>query len=321
MKKIILFIKDTYKVIIIYLLFFLVLMIPLPFYIYAPGGLININDRVGVNDSYNNKGSLNLSYVSEYDGKLLTCILGLINKKSESKIDYDYLDKLKMQEAYSNATFIAYNQAGKSIYISDSKVYVEYVFKESSTNLQIGDQITHVNNHKIKNMSQLNSIINSLKNNQQITIKVKYKGKTYKRKAKIKKYKDRLMIGIGIFEVNTLKTNPEIKYNYSRNEYGPSGGLMLSLAIYNKLVKKDITHGKVIVGTGTINSDGSVGRIDGVEYKIKGVAKDNVDLFLVPQDNFKEALKVKNKNHYKFKIVGVKTFDEALAYLNDLVHK
>ena len=90
---------------------------------------------------------------------------------------------------------------------------------------------------------------------------------------------------------------------------------MLSLAIYNSLVKQDITHGKTIVGTGTIDKNGQVGPIDGIKYKIKGVVKKHVDLFLVPKDNLKEALKVKKKNHYKIKIVGVSTFDEALNYL------
>ena len=43
--------------------------IKLPYYIMAPGGTINITDRV-VMDNYNksSKGSLNMLYVSEYEG-------------------------------------------------------------------------------------------------------------------------------------------------------------------------------------------------------------------------------------------------------------
>ena len=37
----------------------------------------------------------------------------------------------------------------------------------------------------------------------------------------------------------------------------------------NSLVEEDITHGLKIVGTGTIDYDGNVGSIGGVEYNIK----------------------------------------------------
>lgn len=55
---------------------------------------------------------------------------------------------------------------------------------------------------------------------------------------------------------------------------------MMSLAIYNYLTENDITHGLKIAGTGTIDADGNVGTIGGIEYKIKGAIKNKVDVFL-----------------------------------------
>lgn len=327
MNKIKQFIKNTYKIVIIYIMLFLVLIIPLPYYIYTPGGLININDRVKIDKEYKSKGSLNLSYVSEYDGKVLTYLIGLINKnwdivkkqKNISTKDYDYLDRLKMEEAFNNATIVAYQKAHKKVSIKDTKVYVEYIFKESKTDLQIGDQITHINNVKVNNSKELNKVINNLNEKDNINIKVLRNNQKLTRKATIINYHNKPIIGIGIFELNDIETKPSIKYSYSNNEYGPSGGLMLALSIYNRLTKKDITKGKTIVGTGTIDIDGNIGAIDGVKYKIKGAAKKKIDLFIVPKANLKEALKVKKKNNYHMEIVGVETFDEALTYLkNDL---
>src|SRR5206468_3810390 len=40
---------------------------------------------------------------------------------------------------------------------------------------------------------------------------------------------------------------------------GPSAGLMLSLGIVDKLEPEDLTGGKIIAGTGTIDADGNVG--------------------------------------------------------------
>ena len=34
-------------------------------------------------------------------------------------------------------------------------------------------------------------------------------------------------------------TNPKIELKFKQSESGPSGGLMLTLAIYNNLTKKD----------------------------------------------------------------------------------
>lgn len=91
---------------------------------------------------------------------------------------------------------------------------------------------------------------------------------------------------------------------------------MLSLAIYNAITDEDITHGKTIVGTGTITVDGIVGPIDGVKYKILGAVKSDADMFLCPEENYEEALEVKEKFDLDILIHSVKTFDEALAYLN-----
>lgn len=325
MNKIKTFIKDTYKYLIVYIILFIISIIPLPYYINAPGGLINISDRITVDKGYKTKGSLNLSYVSEYDGRVISLLIAIfnknwdINKKNKQIVNNEhYIDKLALMSAYNNATYVAYKKANKKVDITSNNLYVEYIFKESKTNLQVGDKIEYIDNKKVIDRDSLNNIINNYHENDKISITVKKNNKEEKRTATLIKKDDRLMIGISLLEFNELKASPSIKYNYKQDESGPSGGLMLSLAIYNSLVKDDITHSKIIVGTGTIDKDGKVGPIDGVEYKIKGVAKKHVDLFFVPKDNLKEALKVKKKNHYKIKIVGVSTFDEALNYLLDL---
>ena len=77
--------------------------------------------------------------------------------------------------------------------------------------------------------------------------------------------------------------NREIKMDFSKSEGGPSGGFMMSLAIYSKLVE-DLTDGRKIVGTGTIDSNGNVGEIGGVKYKIMGAVKNKADVFFVPEN-------------------------------------
>ena len=91
------------------------------------------------------------------------------------------------------------------------------------------------------------------------------------------------------------------------------------MSIYDSLVKEDITNGLTIVGTGTIDLEGNIGSIGGVEYKLKSAVKNDADLFIVPNDeNYKEALKIKEENNYDIEILGVSTFDEVINYLEDI---
>ena len=85
-----------------------------------------------------------------------------------------------------------------------------------------------------------------------------------------------------------------------------------------KLNSKDLSHGKKVMGTGTIDEDGNVGAIGGVKYKMLGAQKDGADIFFVPKENYDEAKKVYKKNNLSFELVMVETFDEAINYLNNL---
>ena len=93
---------------------------------------------------------------------------------------------------------------------------------------------------------------------------------------------------------------------------------MMSLTIYNKLVKEDITKGKKIVGTGTIDVDGNVGEIGGVKYKLIGAVKKKAEVFICPKENYEEALSVAKEKNYDIKIIEVSTFDEALEALKNI---
>ncbi len=72
---------------------------------------------------------------------------------------------------------------------------------------------------------------------------------------------------------------------------GPSAGLMFTLGIIDKLRPADLTGGKIIAGTGTIDDDGHVGPIGGIPQKLVGAKEAGAQIFLVPKDNCAEALK------------------------------
>jgi Lon-like protease len=96
------------------------------------------------------------------------------------------------------------------------------------------------------------------------------------------------------------------------NVGGPSAGLMLTLGILDKLEPEDLTGGKIIAGTGTIDEAGRVGPIGGVPQKIVAARRDGATVFLTPADNCAEAV----ANAVPGMILArVTSLDDALAAL------
>ncbi|MCX4396348.1 S16 family serine protease [Streptomyces sp. NBC_01767] len=74
---------------------------------------------------------------------------------------------------------------------------------------------------------------------------------------------------------------------------GPSAGLFFALGIVDKLDGDgsggDLTGGRNIAGTGTIEANGKVGAVGGVSLKTQAARRDGATVFLVPKAECREA--------------------------------
>ncbi|PYC84411.1 hypothetical protein C7C46_07970 [Streptomyces tateyamensis] len=97
---------------------------------------------------------------------------------------------------------------------------------------------------------------------------------------------------------------------------GPSGGQMLSLAIIDKLAGDghggDLTGGRNIAGTGTIDDQGTIGAVGGVALKTQAAARDGATVFLVPQ---LECADAKVNTPSQLKLIPVRALTDALTSL------
>jgi len=94
------------------------------------------------------------------------------------------------------------------------------------------------------------------------------------------------------------------------NVGGPSAGLMFSLAIYDALTPGELTGGKNIAGTGTMDDEGVVGPIGGIRQKLVGARRAGADYFLAPADNCDDVV---GNVPDGLQVVRVGSFDEGLA--------
>jgi PDZ domain-containing protein len=96
---------------------------------------------------------------------------------------------------------------------------------------------------------------------------------------------------------------------------GDSGGLAFTLSILDELTPGELTGGHRVAVTGTIQLDGSIGPIGGVQQKVVSARKAKAELMLVPVENYDEA---KAKAGDSLKILAVKDLPAALAALSDI---
>jgi PDZ domain-containing protein len=66
---------------------------------------------------------------------------------------------------------------------------------------------------------------------------------------------------------------------------GPSAGMMFALGIIQKVGTDDLTDGRFIAGTGTIDSSGKVGAIGGIQLKMIAARDAGATVFLAPAAN------------------------------------
>lgn len=321
------FIKENYKIILLMILIILFFNIKLPYYILAPGGTINITNRVVMEDyKKEENGSINMLYVSEYDGTPASLLMAKIknydiesNKErqisNETIKEINKRNKIMRDNSLDIATMVAYTEAGKKIDIKNRKNVV--VATTIDNGLEIGDEIITVDNVKCEEVIDIKKQINSKEENDTITFKILRENKEKEIKSKVLLEGTNKIVGAVIITEYDYEIDPQIDIKFKNSESGASGGLMLALTIYNAITEDDIIKGRTIAGTGTISFDGTVGEIDGIKYKIMGAAKNKADIVFVPSANYEEAVMTKNKYKYNLEIVRVDTFKEAIEYLKN----
>ena len=326
------FIVDEYKFILVLAVFYIVCTWPVNYYIIVGGGISDVHERVNVTEGYKSKGSFNLSYVSELKGTTLSYLLSYVipSWDRESMDDYKYSETenyediefrgdIDLKTTNNNAIKVAFDLAGKEYKEISSKIYVIATFDEFKTNFKIRDELISVDGQKFSKVEEYVQYLQKFKVGDTVKVVVLRDGKETEINCKIHEEDGRKLFGVALQVAKKYETNPKVDIKFKSTESGPSGGLMTTLEIYNRLVKKDITKGLRIAGTGTVDANGNVGIIGGVRYKLMGADAGGADVFLVPKgENYKEAMKVKKEKKLDIKVIGVSTVSEAIESLNKL---
>ena len=322
------FIKYNYKEIIFLAIFAFVSFYNLPYIVYKPGGSIDLSPRVEIENKSKINGSYSMNYVTVSRGNIPTVLMSYLIKDwelvKESNMVYentDYETSFKMEQLeYENAIFLAiYNACifneDCSMEIIKENIYIFSIDERSNTDLKIMDKIVSMDGKEYDSFEQLRSYIMKKKPGDTVNFTVIENGKEVEKSAIIFDDNGTSRVGITGYATFDYKTNPEINIITRDSEAGPSGGLMLTLAIYDYLSDNDVARGRKIMGTGTIDAEGNIGPIGGIKYKMLGAKKDKADIFFAPMGNCEEANSVKKEYGIKYEVKCVESFSEAVKFL------
>jgi len=316
---------------IIFILFVLSNFIPTSFNVVEPGIAVELSEVISVEDGYENEGDFLLTAVSsrravvwDYiyisiftpNDRELESISSQMPEDMEMNEYIDIMSKL-MDESKLQAQAVAFRKMGYNVEVTGDGAEVVEVMEKGSAynNLEKGDLITEIDGQQVEMAADAVNIIRNREIGDSVEIKVLRNDET-------------LIFNLNTVELEGNKGNPSIgvlisskglEYDIPReinfdtdNIIGPSAGSMFTMEIYNQLKNSDISGGKRIAGTGTVNLDGEIGKIGGVKFKLMAAEKAGADLFIVPSENYEEA----EKADVDIPIIKVDTIDDIINYLN-----
>ncbi|HEV2344709.1 MAG TPA: PDZ domain-containing protein [Actinocrinis sp.] len=163
-------------------------------------------------------------------------------------------------------------------------------------------------------LNEVQAAVQKVTPGQQVTFEVSRAGKDQTvTTSTVKNSQGKAAVGIAVQTESTFPFNVDIQLN---GVGGPSAGMMFALGIIDKLTAGgDLTDGKVIAGTGTIDASGNVGAIGGIQMKTIGARRDGATVFLAPADNCADA---KANLPSGLELVKVSTLQDALNALTDI---
>lgn len=247
---------------------------------------------------------------------------------------YEKVQDFYMKSAINEAISVAFKAAHQPYSKKYLGIYVLSVQPNSNFKGKIhtGDTITQVNHRHFSTAHGYQEYIGKQKVGTPLTVIYLHNGheKTVTRKL-VKLSSSRA--GIGILLTDNVKVHTDIPVKVDPGQLGgPSGGLMFSLQIYQQITGKDLRHGRKIAGTGTINPDGTVGEIGGIDKKVIAAKKAGATIFFAPyvkptklllkyeeghQTNYQMAKATAKKYAPGMKVVPVKNFQQAVDYLQN----
>lgn len=309
------------------------MLIRLPYVLIAPGDAQSVERVVKIDgaQTFPHRGQLVLLTVSVSSDRpnAFAVLSGWLDENTDvvpeddvlqgkSRAEDQRLSKLEMADSQMTAKRVALERLGYTVPVSGTGAAVTGVQKGAPAEgkLKVGDVITAVDGQPVTLSEQVRPIVRSRPPGQPVTLTVDRNGSPLEvtvatRAAESGPCPGSAQIGVVSRTRNEKFDFPiDVKIDTGKIS-GPSAGLAFTLTIIDELTPSDLTAGKKVAVTGTIEPGGAVGPIGGVQQKAVTADRAGARLFLVPMAELRDA----RAHAGDMKVVGIRTLDDALAEL------
>lgn len=301
--------------------------------VFRPGTAENLKEIITVENGIDQseEGSFFLVTVAQQPANLMLLMGSVITPSIElfpawrvhpPEIDleeYYEIERRRMRDSQHLAKIIALRRVGYEVPIISDGILVVETMEDSPARdiLQPGDVITGLDGEPVNLAEELVQKIQERPVGADVYLTFKRDDSVFTEAVStVPHTEDREKAGLRVF-IRTLDWEPQLPVEIDIGTgaiAGPSAGLMFVLEIINQLEDDDISHGKKIVGTGTIDIREDVGPIGGIRQKIAAAEAIGADFFLVPAENMQDAKRAARN----VQLVEVNTLQEALNFLDSI---
>jgi PDZ domain-containing protein len=304
------------------------LTITLPYYAIAPGSARQVNDLIQApkDKVYPPRGRVLLATVSLGQVKPLDLLLGWLDKDTEivsrERIlgrtppkEYRQENLQLMDDSKQNATVAALRRLGYDVPEQGKGTLVVEVVRGAPVDgrLKPGDVITSIDGKPTPLVQQAIDAIRAHRPGDAIRLDVTAAdGAGRVEQLAVGSQDGRPFLGVRLQTKDRRFDVPFTITIDSAGIGGPSAGLAFTLGLLDELTPGELTGGRPVAVTGTIDADGAVGEVGGVAQKTAAVRRAGAEYFLVPPGEYATARAHAGRG---LTIVKVSTLNDALDAL------
>ena len=308
--------------------------ITLPYVIFSPGDATPVDDYMKIADArtYHHSGSLLLLTVRVSNGRPNVWRFIQASLDDDTKVEgekdvfgttprktADRQDVQQMQESQLAARQAALTRLGYDVRVTGKGANVQDVLPGSpaaTAGLRAGDVITAIDGQPVHLTDDVGTIVRAKPVGTQFSVVARRDDHDVTLPVTTAAAPSGPLRGKPYLGIKAGTENLDVEFPIDikiavGDVSGPSGGLAFALTIIDDLTPGNLTGGKTVAVTGTIQGDGTVGAVGGVPQKAVAARRAGARMMIVPRDEVRDA----RTKAGDMKVVGVTTLDQALTAL------
>ena len=305
------------------------LLVPMPLVESAPGSSQDVGELVAVDaETTELSGELGLLTVRVDQPSIVDTVIAWLDDDRQLRrrdrvvpATFDQREYLQLQQrefrrSFRVAAAVGLRTAGIETTVHTAAQVVGVLPEGPAAGvLRVGDIIRSFEGTPVSNTDQLVAAARDVRMGEELTLGIERDGQPRTVTVVAGRVPGLAQPGMGI----TLHTSEgdierpvDVELVDQRGIGGPSAGMMVAVTVYDLLADEDLVAGRHVVGTGTVDGDGTVGPVGSIREKTRTAVASGADLMLVPASQAAEAAEAADG---RIEVLGVGTVAEAVQTL------